>query len=164
MNKINKTNIQGYEQPQPLLHLGILSPISNICYKNKIDCTIIRRNMEEKYEKMLNILENWMNKKGISKPEQIKYYKKLISVLESKKVDLKYLLLSTSLSSLGAGLGIGSLLSESSELVFYLSFLLILSGVVITFPAKESSQYLKDYEEIEEKRELIKKWWQEKKN
>ena len=120
--------------------------------------------MEEKNEKILNILEDWMNKKGISKLEQIKYYKKLISVLESNKVDLKHLSLSTSLSSLGAGLGLGSILNEASELVFYLSFILILSGLIITFPVKDESKYLKDYEEIEEKRELIKKWWQEKKN
>lgn len=120
--------------------------------------------MEEKYEKMLGILETWMNYKGIPKHEQITYYKKLIAVLEEKESELKYLVCTSSLSAAGIGFGLGNLLNDIGDLNIYLGVLFIIFGVIIAIPTKKENKYLKDYEEIEEKRELIKKWWEEKKN
>lgn len=119
--------------------------------------------MEEKYDKMIQILERWMNSQGIPKSEQIKYYQKLIAVLEDKTFDLKNLVLSSSIASLGIGFGVGSLL-DMGDLSIYLGIFSIIFGIVVAIPTKKDNNYLKGYEEIEEKRELIKKWWQEKKN
>lgn len=119
--------------------------------------------MEEKNERIMQILETWMNQNNIPKSEQIKYYHKLVALLESKTFDLKNMVLSISLASSGISFGIGSLL-DIGELNIYLGILSIIFGVVILIPNKKENKYLKEYEEIEEKRELIKKWWQEKKN
>lgn len=120
--------------------------------------------MEDKTEKMLGILETWMSYKGIPKHEQITYYKKLISMLEEKESNLKYLILSSSISSAGIGFGLGSLLIDSSDINISLGVLFIIFGGIIALPIKNEKKYLKGYEEIEEKRQLIKKWWLEKKN
>ena len=120
--------------------------------------------MEDKTEKMLGILETWMNYKGIPKHEQITYYKKVISMLEEKENNLKYIILSSSISSLGIGFGLGNLLMDNNDINISLGILFILFVGIVALPIKKEKKYLKGYEEIEEKRELIKKWWQEKKN
>lgn len=123
-----------------------------------------RRIMEEKYEKMIQLLETWMNQNNIPKSVQIKYYQKLIAVLETKKDDLKNVVLSSIIASSSIGFGVGIIMGEFDTPGLSLGACFILLGILVSIPRKYKNNYLKDYEEIEEKRELIKKWWQEKKN
>ena len=88
----------------------------------------------------------------------------MIAVLEQKKTNLKNLVLSSTLASAGIGLGVGTVLQDMDEFSIYIGICSIIFGIIVAIPNKKENNYLKDYEEIEEKRELIKKWWQEKKN
>lgn len=123
-----------------------------------------RRIMEEKYEKMMRILETWLNQNGIPKSDQIKYYQKLIAVLETKKDDLENIVISSITASSSIGFGMGMIIGSFDTPNLPLSACFILFGILVAIPKKHKNDYLKDYEDIEEKRELIKKWWQEKNN
>lgn len=119
--------------------------------------------MEEKEEKVLNLLETWMNQKRIPKHQQVQYYKKLISILESKKEILENLIIKISASLGFIGFGVGLLLPEEGEMDVYLGILFIAFGILFGLKNKQKKEEFNEFEEIEEERQMIKKWLQEKK-
>lgn len=120
-------------------------------------------NMEEREEEFLKILETWMNQDGISKSKQIVYYRKLISELEASKMKLKVCSMARGAGALFAGLGTGLLFPDDSYLNPYLGIGFIILGILFAIQRRETKNELEGFEEIEEKRQLIKKWYEKRK-
>ena len=83
---------------------------------------------------------------------------------ETKKDDLENIVISSITASSSIGFGMGMIIGSFDIPNLPLSACFILFGILVAIPKKHKNDYLKDYEDIEEKRELIKKWWQEKNN
>lgn len=119
--------------------------------------------MEEREEEFLKILETWMNQNGISKSKQMIYYRKLISELEASKTKLKVCSIARVSGALFAGLGSGLLFPDDSCLNPYLGISFIIFGILFAMQKRETKNEIEGFEEIEEKRQLIKKWYEKRK-
>lgn len=117
--------------------------------------------MEDQVEKELNLLKTWMDWKKIPKSDQINYYYKLIAYLEKSKKQSKLRAYTTGIGAGTTGLGIGLLLNSDSGISMCMGGFFILYGVIFGFipPLKISKPDFKEYNEIEEQRKLIKKWY-----
>jgi hypothetical protein len=115
--------------------------------------------MEEQTEKELKLLDKWMEYQNISKIDRIHYYQKLISYLEYSQQEWKKIAYKTSIGAGSIGIGTGLLINSHYDIKLIGSFFLlygIISGF-IPWPHVQKPD-LEEYQEIEEKRELIKKW------
>lgn len=112
-------------------------------------------------EKILELLEEWMNYNNVSNSDKIKYYRYLISNLEEEKEELKLKILKICISSFMIGLGLGFLFLNTSNFEIIMSILFIIIGLLfgIDFPIKNENKYI----EYENERKLIKKWYLEEK-
>lgn len=129
----------------------------------KIVGITLGRNMEEREEEFLKLLETWMNQNRIPKSKQIVYYRKLISALETNKMKLKVCSMARGAGALFAGIGTGLLFPDDSYLNPYLGVGFIILGILFAIQRKEPKNELEGFEEIEEKRQLIKKWYEKRK-
>jgi hypothetical protein len=114
--------------------------------------------MEKNIDETFKLLDVWMEENKIPKDKQIMYYKNLILTLEEQKYFLKQKLIcfTTGGIALSSAFSILLLSSESIDITF--SVFLILYGVIIgTIPfSQNENDYLKEYEEIENQRQIYK--------
>lgn len=166
---INKNNEKNYHTRKATSTSFVTSvwhkKSPNLLYEKlgKRSGNLTRRYMEENHERILKLLEAWMNNKRIPREDQIKYYHKLIHLLENKKDELKTRLCTIGVGAGGIGFGCGLMFPDDTDFNFYLGILFVLFGLIFTVPGKIEKPDFKEYQDIEEERKLIKKWWREKK-